>query len=486
MRDLAGKTAVITGAGSGIGRAVALELAAKGMNVVVSDLDPGAAHLVADEVESHGVSSLAVATDVGDRASVEALAIAAFKEFGAVHVLHCNAGIALLLRMESTTDDDWDLISKVNLFGVINGIQAFLPRMKAVEGERHIVATASMSGIVAFPTLGAYTATKYAVVGICETLRQELEADNIGVSVLCPGPVQTNILVNSEKQRPNPFADAMLVAGARRGHVVDALPEAGGGGDARPDRDREQRAVHLHAPRARHPRPDALRRDREGLRAAGRADLLARRARVAAKRRSPQHGDRDAHDHGRRQAPEQQLASRATRQRARRERRDERDRQDVREQRARDTAVGVDRVAAERPRRVPEHRQLEAERPERHRRAREADRPRRDQPTPIRRCRRARPGGDRALSDRRPMPATTHADQRVDEHHGRDVANDVRNMLDTGLTSTSSSIPVRSFSANHSRFGSTNVSSRPLTIMNMPATSTASPNVHPARSSTCE
>ena len=214
MRDLAGKTAVITGAGSGIGRAVALELAQQGMNVVVSDLDPGAAHLVADEVESHGVRSLPVATDVGDRASVEALAVAAFNEFGAVHVLHCNAGIALLLRMESTTDDDWDLISRVNLFGVINGIQAFLPRMKDVEGERHIVATASMSGIVAFPTLGAYTATKYAVVGICETLRQELEADRIGVSVLCPGPVQTNILVNSEKQRPNPFADAMLVQGA--------------------------------------------------------------------------------------------------------------------------------------------------------------------------------------------------------------------------------------------------------------------------------
>ena len=215
MRDLAGKTAVITGAGSGIGRAVALELAQQRMHVVVSDLDRGAARLVADEVESHGVRSLAIETDVGDRASVEALAVAAFNEFGAVHVLHCNAGIALLLRMESTTDEDWNLITRVNFLGVVNGIQAFLPRMKTVEGDRHIVCTASMSGIVAFPTLGAYTATKYAVVGICETLRQELAADNIGVSVLCPGPVQTNIMINSEKQRPNPFADAMLVAGAQ-------------------------------------------------------------------------------------------------------------------------------------------------------------------------------------------------------------------------------------------------------------------------------
>ncbi len=210
MKDLAGKVAVITGAGSGIGRGVALELAGVGMHVVVSDLDPGAARLVADEVAALGPRALAVETDVGDRASVEALAIKAYDEFGAVHVLHNNAGFALLLLMENTTDEDWDLITRVNLMGVVNGIQAFLPRMRAQDGEKHIACTASMSGIVAFPTLGAYTATKYAVVGICETLRQEAAKDNIGVSVLCPGPVQTNIGVNSDKQRPNAFADAML------------------------------------------------------------------------------------------------------------------------------------------------------------------------------------------------------------------------------------------------------------------------------------
>jgi NAD(P)-dependent dehydrogenase (short-subunit alcohol dehydrogenase family) len=215
VKDLAGKVAVITGSGSGIGRSVALELASKGMHVVVSDLDPGAAKLVADEVAERGVRSLAVETDVGDRASVEALADAAYGEFGAVHVLHCNAGIALLLLLENTTDADWDLITRVNLFGVVNGIQAFLPRMRAQDGEKHIVCTASMSGIVAFPTLGAYTATKYAVVGICETLRQEAAKDDIGVSVLCPGPVQTNIGTNSDKQRPNAFGDALALAGDR-------------------------------------------------------------------------------------------------------------------------------------------------------------------------------------------------------------------------------------------------------------------------------
>jgi NAD(P)-dependent dehydrogenase (short-subunit alcohol dehydrogenase family) len=185
------------------------------MHVVVSDLDAGAAQLVADEVASRGVRGVSVETDVGDRASVEALAERAYGEFGAVHVLHNNAGFALLLLMENTTDADWDLIMRVNLMGVVHGIQAFLPRMRAQDGEKHIVCTASMSGIVAFPTLGAYTATKYAVVGICETLRPEAAKDHIGVSVLCPGPVTTNIGVNSDKQRPNAFADATLVRGDR-------------------------------------------------------------------------------------------------------------------------------------------------------------------------------------------------------------------------------------------------------------------------------
>lgn len=224
MRELKDKVAVITGGGSGIGRSVALELASKGMHVVVADLDPGAAQLVADEVTALGVKGLPVTVDVGDRVSVEALAVAAYNEFGAVHVLHNNAGLALLLLLENTTDADWDLIMRVNLLGVVNGIQAFLPRMQAQDGEKHIVCTASMSGIVAFPTLGAYTATKYAVVGICETLRQEAAKDDIGVSVLCPGPVVTNIGVNSDKQRPNAFGDAMLVGAGR-----DPVEGAAGG-----------------------------------------------------------------------------------------------------------------------------------------------------------------------------------------------------------------------------------------------------------------
>src|SRR5206468_10746175 len=133
-----------------------------------------------------GVRSIAVGVDVADRASVDALAETAFAEFGAVHVLHNNARVGIFLRLDETTDADWKWILAINLVGVVNGIQAFLPRMKQVDGEKHIVNTASMSGLIAAPLLGAYTATKYAVVGISETLRRQLADEGIGVSVLCP------------------------------------------------------------------------------------------------------------------------------------------------------------------------------------------------------------------------------------------------------------------------------------------------------------
>lgn len=213
MKDLNGKVAVITGAGSGIGRGVALELATAGMHVVVSDIDEASAKSVADEVAALGVRSLAVTTDVGDRAVVESLADAAWSEFGAVHVLHNNAGFALFLLLESMSDADWRAILSTNLEGVVNGIQAFLPRMKTVEGEKHIVNTASMSGLIAGSPLGAYNATKFAVVALSETLRAEVERYDIGVSVLCPGVVSTNIIANSVRVRPGAAADVDAFGG---------------------------------------------------------------------------------------------------------------------------------------------------------------------------------------------------------------------------------------------------------------------------------
>lgn len=207
MKDLDGKVAVITGGGSGIGRGTALALAEAGMHVVVADIDEESAASVAEEVRELGPRALAVRTDVADRASVDALAERAYAEFGAIHVLHNNAGIALFIRLAEMKDVDWRWILSINLEGVVNGLQAFLPRMRAQEGEKHVVNTASMAGMVAGPYLGAYNATKFAVVAISETLRAELGGDGMGVSVLCPGVVSTNIVANTLRDRPPGGAD---------------------------------------------------------------------------------------------------------------------------------------------------------------------------------------------------------------------------------------------------------------------------------------
>jgi NAD(P)-dependent dehydrogenase (short-subunit alcohol dehydrogenase family) len=172
------------------------------MRVVVSDINGEAGNRVAGELRAKGADALAVSTDVADRASVEALADAVYKEFGAVHVVHNNAGVAVFARLDETTDDDWKWILDVNLQGVINGIQTFLPRIEAQGGEAHIVNTASLAGMIAGPGAGAYNASKFAVVAISETLRYELAPRGIGVSVLCPGGVNTNIFRTASARRP--------------------------------------------------------------------------------------------------------------------------------------------------------------------------------------------------------------------------------------------------------------------------------------------
>ena len=210
MKDLKGKTAVITGGGSGIGRGTSLALAEAGMNVVVADINEDAAAAVAAEVEALGPRALPMRTDVAERRSVEALAERAYAEFGAVHVLHNNAGIALFIPLAEMQDVDWRFTLSINLEGVVNGLQAFLPRLTAQGGESHIVNTASMAGMLAGPRLGAYNASKFAVVAISETLRAELAGDRIGVSVLCPGVVGTNIIQNTLRDRPAGGAEMEL------------------------------------------------------------------------------------------------------------------------------------------------------------------------------------------------------------------------------------------------------------------------------------
>jgi len=216
MRELAGKVAVVTGGGSGIGRGMVLAFAASGMHVAIADVELGAAEKVADEARAQGAKALAVATDVARRDSVEALAERVFGELGAAHVLCNNAGVAVFGELAEMSDSDWRWLLGVNLEGVVNGLQAFLPRMKAQPGEKHVVNTASVAGIAALPGIGIYTATKYAVVGISETLRIEGAAWGLGVSVLCPGAVRTRIM-ESERNRPATLGESKPVAFALGG-----------------------------------------------------------------------------------------------------------------------------------------------------------------------------------------------------------------------------------------------------------------------------
>jgi NAD(P)-dependent dehydrogenase (short-subunit alcohol dehydrogenase family) len=192
---------VVTGAASGIGRALAEALAAEGAHVVVADLDEAGAVAVAREIERRGVRALGVGVDVSDRASVLALAERAFAALGRVHVLCNNAGVAVWGGLERATYEDWQWVLGVNLWGVIHGLEAFLPRMIAQGEGGHVLNTASMAGLIASQGLGVYTTSKYAVVGLSETLAKDLRPYGIGVSVLCPMGVATRIR-ESERSRP--------------------------------------------------------------------------------------------------------------------------------------------------------------------------------------------------------------------------------------------------------------------------------------------
>ncbi|WP_293678070.1 SDR family NAD(P)-dependent oxidoreductase [uncultured Phenylobacterium sp.] len=196
--ELKGLTAVVTGGGAGIGQAMCRNWADAGMNVVVADLEGTRAEETAKAIEAAGGRAVAVACDVGDAKAVEALADRAYEAFGAVNVVCNNAGVVQFGPVAIAPQDDWEWLFKPNLWGVVNVIRTFTPRLKAQgSGLRHMVNTASLSGIFAVPGLGVYTASKYAVVGISETLRDELKKDGIGVSVLCPGPTPSRIGENA-------------------------------------------------------------------------------------------------------------------------------------------------------------------------------------------------------------------------------------------------------------------------------------------------
>jgi NAD(P)-dependent dehydrogenase (short-subunit alcohol dehydrogenase family) len=198
MDQLEGRTAVVTGGGSGIGREIALELARAGMHLVLADIELDAAERVADEVRALGPRALAVHTDVADLASVEALAKAAGAEFGAVDVLCNNAGVLIFGAAQDLKVDDWRWVLDVNVFGVLHGVYTFLPRMLERGEPAHIVNTASIASLAG---RGVYGVSKAAILNITETLHADLEGTNVGVTALLPGMLNTKI-VAAQRNRP--------------------------------------------------------------------------------------------------------------------------------------------------------------------------------------------------------------------------------------------------------------------------------------------
>jgi NAD(P)-dependent dehydrogenase (short-subunit alcohol dehydrogenase family) len=203
-KDFAGKTAVVTGAASGIGRGLADRFSAEGMHVVLADVEQAALDKAEREMREAGADVLAVRTDVSDAAAVEALAQRAVDRFGGVHVLCNNAGVGGGGASWERSIEDWQWVLGVNLWGVINGIRSFVPIMLKQGEEAHIVNTASVAGLIAGAGDTTYTASKFAVVGLSEMLHHELLAASGGkvkVSVLCPALTNTRI-IEAQRNRP--------------------------------------------------------------------------------------------------------------------------------------------------------------------------------------------------------------------------------------------------------------------------------------------
>ncbi len=207
MQDVQGKVAFITGGASGIGLGIAVAFVAAGMRVVLADLRPDHIEAAKESFKRAGKSESAhaILLDVTDRTAMAAAAAESERVFGAVHVLVNNAGVGIQGPFTGITYADWDFGLGVNLGGVINGLQTFLPRIRAHGQGGHIVNTASLAALVPMPArFVIYQAAKAAVVSISECIRAELAPEHIGVSVLCPGPVKTNIHELS-KNRPPQF-----------------------------------------------------------------------------------------------------------------------------------------------------------------------------------------------------------------------------------------------------------------------------------------
>ena len=233
MDDIRGKVAVVTGGGSGIGRGIAEALAEAGARLIIADIEGLAAEAVAALIRDAGHPAIARRTDVTDAADLESLADATLEAFGSVHVLVNNAGVMTLGPLAEATEADWNWLFDVNVHGMVRGVRAFLPHLRA-NAPAHIVNTVSMAPVA--PRLdgemGIYTASKGAAIGFTEVLRAELADEGIGVTAVCPGPVETR-LYEAQRNRHARFGEGRAMETPGRAHrqqpdevgamVVDAI-----------------------------------------------------------------------------------------------------------------------------------------------------------------------------------------------------------------------------------------------------------------------
>jgi NAD(P)-dependent dehydrogenase (short-subunit alcohol dehydrogenase family) len=208
MQDFKDRVAVVTGAASGIGFALAERFAAEGMRVVLADVEAAALRAAEARLSGKAADLLAVEVDVSRPEDLERLARETYAAFGATHVLCNNAGVAVIGAVHEHSLADWQWVLGVNLWGVIHGVRAFVPRMLAGEEVGHIVNTASIAGLTTAPFMSVYNVTKHGVVALSESMYKEFQASGapIGVSVVCPGLINTNIM-SSARNRPERWAD---------------------------------------------------------------------------------------------------------------------------------------------------------------------------------------------------------------------------------------------------------------------------------------